>query len=122
MGFFDVGTLEILLILVIAFLVFGPGKLPEIARTMGGWLRQFRTTTEQFKKDLSLGLTEEVKTDTPGNAKVVSNPAADETVVGAQGSTAEDDIEGMEVEAAVGAQDVSIEPVAHIDTEHDEDL
>jgi Sec-independent protein translocase protein TatA len=31
MGFLDIGFLEVLLILSIALIVFGPGKIPEIA-------------------------------------------------------------------------------------------
>jgi sec-independent protein translocase protein TatA len=38
----DVGFPELVVILVIALLVFGPGKLPELGRSLGRSLREFR--------------------------------------------------------------------------------
>ena len=35
MGFLDMGILEILLVLVVAMIIWGPGKIPEIARMLG---------------------------------------------------------------------------------------
>lgn len=40
MDFFNLGWTEILLILVLAFIVLGPGKLSKFARDLGGWLRK----------------------------------------------------------------------------------
>jgi len=37
---FDTG--ELLVILLVAFLVFGPKKLPELARTLGQWVAELR--------------------------------------------------------------------------------
>ena len=42
--------MEIAIILVFGFLIFGPDKLPEIARTIGRVVRQFRTAQEQMNK------------------------------------------------------------------------
>ena len=36
------GTPEIILILVLAFLVFGPKRLPELARSIGEGIREFK--------------------------------------------------------------------------------
>jgi Tat protein translocase TatB subunit len=38
----DIGFSEILVVLVVAFIVFGPEKLPEVAHKMGKVMRQFR--------------------------------------------------------------------------------
>ena len=35
MGFFDMGMGEILLVIVVALIIWGPSKVPEIARTVG---------------------------------------------------------------------------------------
>jgi len=45
MGFFDIGVGEILLILVVALIIFGPGRIPEIARTTGRVARNLRKAT-----------------------------------------------------------------------------
>lgn len=39
---FGLGAPELLLILVIALIVFGPGKLPTIGRALGKSLREFK--------------------------------------------------------------------------------
>lgn len=45
MGFFGIGPLEILVILMVALVIFGPGKLPEMAQTIGKGIREFREAT-----------------------------------------------------------------------------
>ncbi|MBO0722970.1 MAG: twin-arginine translocase TatA/TatE family subunit [Blastocatellia bacterium] len=44
------GTTEIILILVIALIVFGPRKLPELGKSMGQAMAQFRRASEDFKR------------------------------------------------------------------------
>jgi len=47
---FDIGFWELCLIAVVALLVFGPDKLPGVARTAGMWIgrtRRFVTTVKQ---------------------------------------------------------------------------
>lgn len=39
---FGLGFTELLVILVIALIFFGPGKLPEVGRALGASLREFR--------------------------------------------------------------------------------
>jgi TatA/E family protein of Tat protein translocase len=41
---------EILMILVIALIIFGPRKLPELGRSIGQSLAQFRRASEDFKR------------------------------------------------------------------------
>lgn len=41
MQFFNVGVLELLFILILAFVVLGPGRSVKIARTVGAWIRNF---------------------------------------------------------------------------------
>lgn len=39
---FDIGFQELVIIFVVALLVFGPKKLPELARTMGKWMTEIK--------------------------------------------------------------------------------
>lgn len=47
---FGIGETELVLILLFAFLVFGPDKLPGMGRTLGRALRQFQNAQEGFNK------------------------------------------------------------------------
>jgi sec-independent protein translocase protein TatA len=46
----SLGMPEILIILVIALIVFGPRKLPELGKSLGKSLAQFRRASEDFKR------------------------------------------------------------------------
>ena len=48
---FGVGFPELLVLLVVALLVFGPGKLPEIGGALGRGIRDFRRAVEGGDKD-----------------------------------------------------------------------
>jgi TatA/E family protein of Tat protein translocase len=47
---FNIGLPELLIILAIALIVFGPNKLPELARAFGRAMREFRRATEEVKE------------------------------------------------------------------------
>lgn len=49
---FGVGGFEFVLILLFAFLIFGPDKLPEIARTVGKGIAKFRAAQEDMNEVL----------------------------------------------------------------------
>ena len=44
---YSIGIPELVLILVIALVVFGPGKLPEIGKAVGKSLREFRSASTE---------------------------------------------------------------------------
>lgn len=46
----NLGMTEILMILVLALIIFGPRKLPELGRTLGQSLAHFRRASEDFKR------------------------------------------------------------------------
>ena len=56
MGFLDVGTGEILLVLVIALVVLGPKRVVEVGRTLGKIVRTMKKTTS----DLTAAVTREI--------------------------------------------------------------
>jgi sec-independent protein translocase protein TatA len=53
---FDIGLQEMLVIGVLALLVFGPGKLPELGRMVGRALREFRRASEEFRSTVETNL------------------------------------------------------------------
>ncbi len=59
MGFFDIGIGEILMILVVAVIIWGPRRIPEIGRTIGKVLR----TLKKASSDLTAELTKEIDSD-----------------------------------------------------------
>ena len=44
------GTTELLMIAVVALILFGPRKLPEIGRTVGKALGEFKRASDDFKR------------------------------------------------------------------------
>jgi TatA/E family protein of Tat protein translocase len=53
---FDIGLQEMLIIGVIALLVFGPSKLPELGRMMGRAMREFRRASDEFRSTVETNL------------------------------------------------------------------
>ncbi len=62
---FDLGTQELILIFIVAFLVFGPKKLPELGRTLGKGMRELkaamRGVKESFEEAGAADAAEEIK-------------------------------------------------------------
>lgn len=56
---FDIGFLELTLILVVALLVIGPDKLPGLTRTAGLWLGKARSMMRSVKADIDRELANE---------------------------------------------------------------
>mgnify|MGYP001126736244 CR=1 FL=1 len=52
--FGKIGTLEIVVILVIALVVVGPDKLPELGKSMGKALSEFKKFSSGIKEDLTI--------------------------------------------------------------------
>lgn len=51
MNIFGIGLPEMALIMVLALLVFGPKKLPEIGRSMGKAIRGFQEASKEFQDE-----------------------------------------------------------------------
>ncbi len=51
MNIFGIGLPEMAVIMVVALLVFGPKKLPEIGRSMGKAIRGFQDASQEFQEE-----------------------------------------------------------------------
>ena len=73
---FGLGFTEILVILVVALLVFGPDRLPELARNLGKGLAEFRRASSDLRRSV-MEATEEPKSRPPVPAALppVTGPA-----------------------------------------------
>lgn len=71
---FSIGMTELILILVLALIFIGPGKLPEVARFLGRGLREFRRASDEFKRTVDLGEYEKHPPDLlrePGSTEII---------------------------------------------------
>jgi sec-independent protein translocase protein TatA len=53
-----IGIQELAVILVVALLVFGPKKLPELGRSIGKTLAEFRRASNEIKRNIKKELDE----------------------------------------------------------------
>ena len=88
---FNIGLPEMLIILAIALIVFGPNKLPELAKAFGRAMREFKKATEEVKEsfeaetrdlgELKSHLTDEsILTDLTKEINESTQPSADASV------------------------------------------
>lgn len=75
---FGLGWQELLLIFFIALLVFGPKKLPEVGRSIGRAIAEFKKSSEEFKEQLEKAVEEEktvpddISKEKPAEGEVVN--------------------------------------------------
>ena len=59
---FNIGPTELIIILVLALIVFGPKRLPEIGRSIGRSLREFRRASDEIRGEIERDLDDEPQT------------------------------------------------------------
>jgi sec-independent protein translocase protein TatA len=69
----NVGPLELIVVLIIALVIFGPKRLPELGRSMGKGIKEFRSSVTKNDSD-------DEEPSKP--AEIEGAPAADEPVEG----------------------------------------
>ena len=80
---FNIGPEELILILVVALIVFGPKRLPEIGRTVGKAMREFRKATQDIREEFTGTLEAEDEPPPAPSADSPGEPTLSETETGA---------------------------------------
>ena len=73
----SIGPLELIVVGVIALIVFGPNKLPDMARNFGRALHELRRTASDVRSEIRSGLDEVAITDEPETPEPAKPKAAD---------------------------------------------
>jgi Tat protein translocase TatB subunit len=72
---FGIGMTELIVIFVIGLVVLGPKKLPELARTLGKSLAEFRRASNDLRREF-MSVTEDAQITPPALAPRTTPPAA----------------------------------------------
>ena len=64
MNIFGVGLPEVTVILVLALLIFGPKKLPELGKQLGKTLQSLKNASNEFQNELNKAVNESENTKT----------------------------------------------------------
>jgi sec-independent protein translocase protein TatA len=76
----NIGPLEIVVILIIALVVFGPKRLPELGRSMGKGIREFKSSLTGDKDDDDDDVRELERAKRDGNVREEETPLEGEVV------------------------------------------
>lgn len=93
---FGLSFWEIAIILAVALIILGPSKLPELAKTLGRGIREFRRATDDFKAQVDHEMMDEPEVEPPRalpNGKAAPDaagpvPAAPDTMTAASDTVA----------------------------------
>jgi len=83
--FGSIGMPELIVIFVIALIIFGPRKLPELGRSLGRSINEFKRASNELKNTLE----EEIRIDEQRQSEAPKTPPA-APASGTQASTGED--------------------------------
>lgn len=67
------GIWELVIILVVILIIFGPGKLPEVGKALGRSLRSFKDAQKDIEKDITNAVKDEPETKKEIPAKSADN-------------------------------------------------
>jgi TatA/E family protein of Tat protein translocase len=105
--FGSLGMPELLFILVLALLVFGPKRLPQVGRTLGRGLREFRKATSELKRTVDTELSSADLEPTRPTAKpvAVKSPEPVDSTPAPEGDS--EDVPEAAAEAPAAAKDAA---------------
>ncbi len=74
----DIGLQELLVVMVLALLVFGPDKLPDLGRRLGRAIREFRRASDEFRSTIETNLSLAEEPPLPPSAAPTPGTTPDE--------------------------------------------
>jgi sec-independent protein translocase protein TatA len=77
MDFLGIGWGEIALVLVVAFLLWGPNRVVEVARTLGKTVHAFRKAASDFTEQVNREIEEQKTHESPQKRSPEDSPRAD---------------------------------------------
>ena len=72
------GPLELVIILVIALLILGPGKLPDVGAALGKSIREFRKASSDVQESVKVDVDTSPQAPAPAESSATEPPAATE--------------------------------------------
>jgi TatA/E family protein of Tat protein translocase len=117
---FGIGMPELIIILIIALIVIGPSKLPDLARALGKGMAEFKKATQEIKESLDVDEEfKEAKEDLIDSISGLDTPEEIKPAEFPEEQTADyEDIEQMMREEETGQESLKIEKESG-DTETD---
>ena len=70
MNIFGVGLPEVTVILILALLIFGPKKLPELGKQLGKTLKSLKKASNEFQNEIDQVINEEDKEESPKSLEI----------------------------------------------------
>jgi sec-independent protein translocase protein TatA len=74
LAFLNLGTFELIVILVIVLLLFGAKRLPDLARGLGKSIQEFKKASKEAENDIRQSIEEQPKTPPPANKTSGTQP------------------------------------------------
>ena len=109
--FGPIGGSEFLLIAALALLLFGPRKLPQIGKSLGRALAEFRGATQEFKttlqREVEIEELREVRSDAAAAGREIRESVNEATRLGVPRDTPD---------AAAGRADVAMDDISNCET------
>jgi TatA/E family protein of Tat protein translocase len=73
--FFNISTGEIMIVILVVFVIFGPGKIPEIAKKLGRALYEVKQASSDIKREIDMEVRKTEQKESEPKTKETENPS-----------------------------------------------